>query len=85
MKERMKKLKPRDINFELYRWRKVRGYSQEKMSKLLGLNFKQQYSEIELGRRYPSVPILVQILRLTGITLEQLYPDLYKGEMECQK
>lgn len=75
------KLKPRNVVFALLRWRKVRGYSQEDMAGLLGLNFKQQYSEIELGRRYPKVPTLVKILRVTGLTMDELFPELYKGDM----
>lgn len=81
MRKKGSTMKARNVVTALLHWRKVHGYSQEVMANLIGYQAKQQYGEVELGKRYPKIPTLVKILRITGLTLEDLYPELYKEGM----
>lgn len=52
--------------------RKANGYTQEDMSKMLGIS-RAAYAEIEAGDRNPSLRVIIKILGFFNVRFEELY------------
>jgi DNA-binding XRE family transcriptional regulator len=62
------------MNDRLRKARRAKGLTQEEMAKLLGYQSKSGYSMIETGRNRPPLPIALQIAKIVGQEVEQLFP-----------
>ncbi|WP_158301791.1 helix-turn-helix transcriptional regulator [Paenibacillus mesophilus] len=62
------------MNDRLRKARRAKGLTQEAMAKLLGYQSKSGYSMIETGRNRPPLPIALQIAKIVGREIEELFP-----------
>lgn len=59
------------LTSNLYKYRKSRGYTQEKLSQQLSIS-RQAYSNYETGKRDPDLDLLIRLCGIYSITLDQL-------------
>lgn len=66
MKERVKMIEQR----------KLKSLLQEDIAKELGVT-QQAISQIEQGKRTPSLKLATEISRVYGLTIKELFPDIF--------
>lgn len=59
------------LTSNLYKYRKSRGYTQEKLCQQLNIS-RQAYSNYETGKRDPDLDLLIKLCGIYGVTLDQL-------------
>ncbi|GAA3411521.1 helix-turn-helix transcriptional regulator [Paenibacillus hodogayensis] len=64
------------MNTRLQNARRAKGLTQEKMAKMLGYPSKSGYSMIETGRKTPLLPVALQIAKIVGEEVEDLFPNI---------
>ena len=52
--------------------RKEKGLNQEDVANEIGVS-RSQYSNIEIGNANPSIEVLIKLLKLLGVSFEELY------------
>ena len=55
--------------------RKQRGMTQQMLAELLGYTSRSYLSEVEKGRKEPSVPLVLAVADLFSVTTDQLLRD----------
>ena len=57
--------------------RRIWGFSQREMAELLGYRSRTQVSRIEQGKRTPSIETALLCTALFGVSVEELFPQLF--------
>lgn len=55
--------------------RKQRGMTQQALAEVLGYSSHSYLSEVEKGRKDPSIPLVLAVADLFGVTTDQLLRD----------
>jgi DNA-binding XRE family transcriptional regulator len=66
------------INNYLFRLRRIRGYSQKQLARLVGLRSRKAICDFEAGRRLPPVRVALTLEIVLGARLSEVYPVLYR-------
>lgn len=66
---------PRSFGQKLHYLREQRNMTQEDLARQLGLKRQGHISNLEMGRRTPSVELVVQIADLFGVSTDYLLRD----------
>jgi DNA-binding XRE family transcriptional regulator len=62
----------------LYRLRRIRGYSQKTLARLLGVRKRNSISAYESGKCLPQLAVGMLMEIVLGARLSEIYPDLYR-------
>lgn len=71
----------------LRKYRRIMGYSQVEVARMLGLKSKGRISEWESGRRLPGIRNLIKLSILYRTLIDHLYYDLREAilqDFECR-
>ncbi len=66
---------PTEFGQRLHRLRRERGWTQSELAKLLGLDSHAHVSNLETGRKAPSLDLALRIAALFGLSLDALLND----------
>ena len=71
------------IQYQLIKYRKLRGLKQETVRKKLGLRSRSVLSDWENGKSYPSYKHLIALAKLYRCKPTDLYPELDRIPVEA--